>query len=205
MPDQFEEIMTRATKCAFLRVVHLFALFGFCASFHTFMRAIRFGSEDLLQGIQALFSSAKDMKMSVGDILNDPGNVFEDDDSFARDVPPLLDACIEELGHMLQKCKTMEKSFAEFLAWIHPASTKAVKTMDVLQWFEFLIKCIRECNERNEALWVEDEVSVDSNVSAATMVSPQNRLAMSNLKDQINDDSLEEFLAESAKRIGIQL
>ena len=145
------------------------------------------------------------MQRSVLTVLNDPMNVFDDDDMFCRGAPPLLDACIQELGDMLEKCKVMEQNFKAFLSWIHPEAMKPAKTHDVLLWFDTLFKCIRECNERNEALWVEDEVSVDSNVSAATMVSPQNRLAMSNLKDQINDDSLEEFLAESAKRIGIQL
>ena len=168
------------------------------------MRTVRFGSDDLVAGVSALFSLVQNMRNDVRAVLDDPKNVFEDDDLFARDVPPLLDAFIEELEHMVQKCKEMEKNFAEFLAWIHPASAKAVKTQDCLHWFEFLIKCIRECNDRNEALWIEDEVSVDSRASSSTILSPQDRKTIK-LSDQINDDSLEEFLAESAKRIGIQL
>ncbi len=168
------------------------------------MLLARYSMEDLASGIQALFHSAQNMQRSVETVLNDPNNVFDDDDMLCRVVPPLLDACIEELGDMLQGCKAMELNFKQFLAWIHPESVKAVKTQDVLLWFETLIKNIRECNDRNEALWVDDEASVGSSTSAATIISTQNRDTIMNAT-QVNDDSLEEFLAQSAKRIGISI
>jgi hypothetical protein len=166
---------------------------------------LRFSLEDLVSAIQALFQSAKTMQNSVQTVLNDPNNVFDDDDMLCRVVPPLLDACIQELGEMLDGCKVMEQNFKEFLAWVHPQNTKAVKTQDVLLWFETLMKCVRECNDRNEALWGDDAASIDSSVSAATILSAQKRDTILNSSEQVNDDTLEEFLAQSAKRIGITM
>jgi hypothetical protein len=169
------------------------------------MLLARYSMEDLVSAIQALFISAQNMQRSVQTVLNDPNNVFDDDDMLCRVVPPLLDACIEELGDMLEGCKAMEQNFKKFLAWVHPESVKAVKTQDVLLWFETLIKNIRECNDKNEALWVDDEASVGSSSSAATIISTQKRGTITNASEQVNDDSLEEFLAQSAKRIGINI
>ncbi len=157
-----------------------------------------------------MFNSVKSMQNSVLIVLNDPKNVFDDDDMFCRLAPPLLDACIQELGDMLVKCKEMEQNFKGFLSWIHPEAMKPAKTHDVLLWFGTLIKCIRECNERNEALWGDGEeiASVDSGLSTVTTVSPKDHTeinAINILTEQINDDSLEEFLAQSAKRIGIHI
>jgi hypothetical protein len=145
------------------------------------------------------------MQKSVLVVLNDPNNVFDDDDVLCRVVPQLLDACIEELGEMLKRCQVMERNFKDFLAWIHPESYKAFKAQDVLILFQTLIKCISECNERNDALWNEDAVSIDSSVSAATILSAQDRHTKVIATEQVNDDSLEEFLAQSAKRIGINM
>jgi hypothetical protein len=80
---------------------------------------------------------------------------------------------------------------------------KSAKAQDILMLFQTLIKWIRECNERNDALWYEDAVSVDSTVSAATVLSAQDRQINVVATEQVNDDSLEEFLAQSAKRIGV--
>ncbi len=164
----------------------------------------RFGAEDLVSGIQNLFNTVQMMQKSVTTVLNDPQNVFDDDDVLCRVVPQLLEACIEELGDMLKSCQVMEQNFKEFLAWIHPPeSMKSAKAQDILMLFQTLIKWIRECNERNDALWYEDAVSVDSTVSAATVLSAQDRQINVVATEQVNDDSLEEFLAQSAKRIGV--
>lgn len=152
-----------------------------------------------------MFNSVQSMQKSVLTVLNDPMNVFDDDDMFCRGAPPLLDACIQELGDMLEKCKVMEQNFKAFLSWIHPEAMKPAKTLDVLLWFDTLIKCIRECNDRNDALWGEDAISVDSSLSAVTTMSPKDHSAINILTEQIDDDSLEEFLAQSAKRIGIHI
>ena len=169
----------------------------------TLILATRFTSEDLISNIQALLFSAQGMQKSARDVLDDPSNVFEDDDMLCRVVPPLLDACVQELKDMLEGCKAMELNFKKFLAWIHPESMKPVKSQDVLMWFETLIKNIRECNDRNQALWGDDESSVDSSVSAATIMTAQKRDTIQKLNEQVNDDTLEEFLAQSALRIGI--
>ena len=74
------------------------------------MRTVRFGSDDLVAGVSALFSLVQNMRKDVRAVLDDPKNVFEDDDLFARDVPPLLDACIEELEHMVQDRKSTSRN-----------------------------------------------------------------------------------------------
>ncbi len=152
-----------------------------------------------------MFNTVQMMQRSVEAVLNDPSNVFDDDDVLCRVVPQLLDACIEELSDMLRRCTVMEQNFKDFLAWIHPESFKPFKAQDVLILFQSLIRCISECNGRNEALWGEDAVSVDSSVSAATVLSAQDRQPNVIATEQIDDDSLEEFLAQSAKRIGINI
>jgi uncharacterized protein YsxB (DUF464 family) len=110
------------------------------------MLTTRITSEDLIMHIKVLLFSAQDMQKKVRDVLDDPNNVFEDDDMLCRAVPPFLDACIQELQGLLEKCKAMELNFKKFLAWIHPESP--AKSQEVLLWFETLIKNIREVNDK---------------------------------------------------------
>jgi hypothetical protein len=152
-----------------------------------------------------MFRSVLDLQSNLLSVLNNPNNVFDDDDLLCRGAPAVLSACIEELEELRQRCDVMKNNFQAFLDWIHPQSSKAAKPQDVLKWFETFIKCVRECNSRNTLLWVEDSASVSSSLTATTVSNDRKSMASNILSEQINDDSLEEFLAQSAKRIGINM